>query len=91
RLKELMVRRAERVYVLAHGAKIGLRPFHAWYRMPLPWTLVTDASAPAERVAGLRALGVEVVVVDGGSTRIDGDAPTLASGTPASVTTSAAG
>lgn len=63
RLKELMVRRAERVYVLAHGAKVGLRPFHAWYRLPLPWTLVTDATAPPERLAALRAAGVDVVVV----------------------------
>ncbi|WP_380160039.1 DeoR/GlpR family DNA-binding transcription regulator [Kineococcus sp. R86509] len=64
RLKELMVRRAERVYVLAHGEKIGARPFHAWFRIPLPWTIVTDATAPTERVAALRARGVQVVVVD---------------------------
>ncbi|ABS05828.1 DeoR/GlpR family DNA-binding transcription regulator [Kineococcus radiotolerans] len=64
RLKELMARRADRVHVLAHGAKLGVRPFHAWVRLPLPWTVVTDATAPAERVAALRARGVEVVVVD---------------------------
>src|SRR5690606_20219864 len=30
RLKELMVRAAERVVVLAHSAKLEQRPFHAW-------------------------------------------------------------
>jgi len=64
RLKELMARRADRVYVLAHGEKIGARPFHAWVRLPLPWTVVTDTSAPLERVAALRSRGVDVVVVD---------------------------
>jgi DeoR/GlpR family transcriptional regulator of sugar metabolism len=62
RLKELMARRAERVYVLAHGAKLGTRPFHAWARLPLPWTLVTDASATPTAVAEFAAVGVDVVV-----------------------------
>lgn len=69
RLKELMARRADRVYVLAHGEKLGARPFHAWVRLPLPWTVVTDTTAPVERVAALRERGVEVVVVDGVDTR----------------------
>ncbi|NQX25749.1 DeoR/GlpR transcriptional regulator [Microbacteriaceae bacterium VKM Ac-2854] len=63
RLKEIMVRRAERVFVLAHGGKIGIAPFHAWLRIPPPWTLVTDATADEECVAALRERGVEVVVV----------------------------
>lgn len=44
RLKELMAQRADKVYVLAHGAKLGRRPFHAWARLPGGWTLVTTPS-----------------------------------------------
>lgn len=63
RLKELMMRRADNVYVLAHAAKLGQRPFHAWATMPSRWTLVTDADADAAQVAEFRASGVDVVVV----------------------------
>lgn len=62
RLKELMSRRAEKVYVLAHAAKLDHRPFHAWAKLPLPWTLVTDAAADPDVVDRLRSLGIEVVV-----------------------------
>jgi DeoR/GlpR family transcriptional regulator of sugar metabolism len=65
RLKELMARRADKVYVLAHAAKLDHRPFHAWARLPLPWTLVTDANADAGVVDTLRAKGVEVVIAGG--------------------------
>ncbi|MFG2891020.1 hypothetical protein [Streptomyces sp. NPDC048248] len=51
RLKELMSRRTDRVYVLAHGAKLGRAPFHAWATPTGEWTLVTDAWAPAEQTA----------------------------------------
>src|SRR5215207_1580347 len=44
RLKELMMARADHVYVLAHGAKIGEAPFHAWAPMPVRWTLVPDGT-----------------------------------------------
>ncbi len=64
RQKELMMRRAQHVYVLAHAAKLGQRPFHAWALMPDRWTLVTDASADRTEVAKFRDHGVEVVVVD---------------------------
>lgn len=63
RLKELMARRAERVYVLADAGKLGARPFHAWVQLPTPWTLVTDDAADAAEVAALRAAGVDVEVV----------------------------
>jgi DeoR/GlpR family transcriptional regulator of sugar metabolism len=63
RLKELMMRRAEFVYVLAHAAKLGQRPFHAWAPMPDRWTLVTDASADKSELAKFRDHGIEVVVV----------------------------
>lgn len=63
RLKELMMARASRVYVLADGSKLGQRPFHAWARMPATWTLVTDDGASPDEVARFRAAGVDVVVV----------------------------
>jgi DeoR/GlpR family transcriptional regulator of sugar metabolism len=59
RLKELMARRAERVYVLAHGAKLGRRPFHAWAQLPSSWTLVTTAGEAD--VEPFVRLGVTVV------------------------------
>ena len=62
RLKELMMGRADHVYVLAHGAKLGQGPFHAWAVMPSRWTLVTDESAPAEEVRRFEDKGIEVVV-----------------------------
>jgi DeoR/GlpR family transcriptional regulator of sugar metabolism len=65
RLKELMARRADKVYVLAHAAKLDHRPFHAWARLPLPWTLVTDENAEPRVVDQLRATGIDVVVVRG--------------------------
>ncbi|MFD4668642.1 DeoR/GlpR family DNA-binding transcription regulator [Lentzea sp. NPDC058450] len=63
RLKELMARRADHVYVLAHAAKLDQRPFHAWARLPLPWTLVTDSDADPAVVERLRGKGITVVVV----------------------------
>ncbi|TFD12137.1 DeoR/GlpR family DNA-binding transcription regulator [Cryobacterium sp. TMT4-10] len=65
RLKELMARRAGTIYVLAHGAKLGKKPFHAWARLALPWVLVTDRSASEEEINAFIAEGVTVVVVDG--------------------------
>lgn len=65
RLKELMARRADKVYVLAHAAKLDHRPFHAWAKLPLPWTLVTDATADPRVIDRLRATGIEVVVAAG--------------------------
>jgi DeoR/GlpR family transcriptional regulator of sugar metabolism len=63
RLKELMMARADHVYVLAHGSKIGDAPFHAWAVMPARWTLVTDATASPEALSAFSDKGVEVVVV----------------------------
>ncbi|MFE9722717.1 DeoR/GlpR family DNA-binding transcription regulator [Streptomyces sp. NPDC005794] len=66
RLKELMARRAEHVYVLAHAAKLGRRPFHAWAKLPPGWTLVTDAEADPDLVSALRARSIDVETVTGG-------------------------
>lgn len=62
RLKEVMVRRAERIYVLAHGAKIGTSPYHACLRLPTPWTLITDDSAPQQHLTQLEQFGVTVII-----------------------------
>ncbi|GAA1458382.1 DeoR/GlpR family DNA-binding transcription regulator [Williamsia maris] len=63
RLKEAMMDRAEHVYVLAHAAKLGKRPFHAWAPLPPGTTLVTDASATADLTDPFEAAGVTVVKV----------------------------
>jgi DeoR/GlpR family transcriptional regulator of sugar metabolism len=63
RLKELMARRGAAVYVLADSSKLGKRPFHAWARIALPWTLVTDADADPGQVALFRNAGVQVQLV----------------------------
>lgn len=64
RLKELMTRRGDHVYVLVHGAKVGRRPFHAWAPLPDRWTLVTDSSVDPAELGPFRTRGVEIVVVD---------------------------
>ena len=61
RLKELMARRAANLYVMAHAAKLGQRPFHAWTRLHAPWTLVTDGSNAD--VEAFRQRGVNVIQV----------------------------
>lgn len=64
RLKRLMARAAQRVYVLAHAAKLGARPFNAWTALDPSWTVVTDSGATPDQLAPFREAGVEVVVVD---------------------------
>jgi DeoR/GlpR family transcriptional regulator of sugar metabolism len=51
------------VYVLAHAAKLGQRPFHAWAPLPPPVTLVTDCSATDEQIRPFTDAGIEVVTV----------------------------
>lgn len=64
RLKELMSRRAERVFVVAHAEKLGRHPFHAWADLGAGWTLVTDESAAHEQIAPFTDRGITVVRVD---------------------------
>ncbi|WP_029090131.1 DeoR/GlpR family DNA-binding transcription regulator [Brevibacterium album] len=64
RLKELMSRRAERVYVVAHAEKLGRSPFHAWADLGPGWTLVTDDSATQEQTAQFTDRGIAVIRVD---------------------------
>lgn len=61
RLKDLMAQRSTHVYLLAHAAKLGRRPFHAWTRLAPGWTLVTTAHEA--QVASFRERGVHVVTV----------------------------
>ena len=60
RLKELMARRGNVVYVLADSSKLGLRPFHAWARLALPWTLVTDDGADPGQVRSQGTQGLRL-------------------------------
>lgn len=61
RLKELMIERADTVYILAHATKLGQRPFHAWAPIPAGTTLVTDESASDAAVDPFRAAGLNTV------------------------------
>jgi DeoR/GlpR family transcriptional regulator of sugar metabolism len=61
RLKELMAQRCTHVYVLAHGAKLGRRPFHAWAPLAPGWTLVTTGEE--DLVAPFEKRGIRVVTV----------------------------
>jgi DeoR/GlpR family transcriptional regulator of sugar metabolism len=63
RLKEIMIDRADAVYVLAHSDKLGRRPFHAWAPIPPGATLVTDTAATDAQVAPFEAAGITVVRV----------------------------
>ena len=60
RLKEVMAARSAKTYVLAHAAKLGHRPFHAWAPLPNGWTLVTDEAAAPAAVEEFRRHGVDV-------------------------------
>lgn len=64
RLKEMMARASERVYVLAHSAKLGTTPFNAWVQLPGKWTLVTDTGATAEQLAPFQRRGIETVLAE---------------------------
>ncbi|WP_260024272.1 DeoR/GlpR family DNA-binding transcription regulator [Microbacterium enclense] len=68
RFKEIVARRTRSLYVLAHAAKLGHAPFDAWARLDLPWTLVTDESAPATVVEDFRSAGITVVVAPAAGT-----------------------
>ena len=58
-----MIERSERLIVLADGSKLGSRTMAAVAPASTIDTLVTDASAPADELEALRALGVTVDVI----------------------------
>src|SRR3954452_4823156 len=61
RLKEIMIERPSRIYVLAHAEKLGRKPFHAWAPIPGGATLVTDATATDDLTAPFEKAGLHVV------------------------------
>jgi DeoR/GlpR family transcriptional regulator of sugar metabolism len=61
RLKEIMIERANEVYVLAHADKLGRRPFHAWAPIPRGATLVTDSAATDAQTRPFEKAGIQVV------------------------------
>jgi DeoR/GlpR family transcriptional regulator of sugar metabolism len=62
-LKELMVRHADEVVVLADHTKLAAAPFAYYAELDRPYTLITDSLAPAERVRELEERGLARVVV----------------------------
>lgn len=62
-LKELMARRSNRAFVLAHASKLGQQEYKYSARIETDWTLVTDWTAGTAVVEQFRRNGVEVVVV----------------------------
>ncbi|MGA9873424.1 MAG: DeoR/GlpR family DNA-binding transcription regulator [Rhodococcus sp. (in: high G+C Gram-positive bacteria)] len=62
RLKEMMMERAGKTYVLAHSAKLGQKPFHAWAPIPPGTTLVTDSGATREQIEPFEHASIEVVI-----------------------------
>jgi len=60
-VKEQAASRSDAVALLADGSKLGPARLPAWLPLDPAWTLVTDASAPAEAVAVIEAAGVRVV------------------------------
>jgi DeoR/GlpR family transcriptional regulator of sugar metabolism len=72
RLKELMMNRADHVYVLADSSKLGRTPFDAWAPIERPWTLITDCGASEEQLGPFRARSEATVLMAGGG---DGGGP----------------
>ncbi|MCW2797267.1 DeoR/GlpR family DNA-binding transcription regulator [Nocardioides sp.] len=64
RLKAIVMSRAPELYVLAHGEKVGARPFHSWTYLERSWHLITDTTADERVLDEFRTQGVDVIVVD---------------------------
>lgn len=60
-VKEQAAGRSDTVVLLADTTKLGPAQLPAWLPLDPAWTVVTDASAPAEVVEALAATGVQVV------------------------------
>lgn len=59
-VKERAAARAADVVVLADGSKLAPASLPAWLPIEASWTVVTDASAPADSVEALRRRGLTV-------------------------------
>lgn len=84
-MKQRMIAAARRVVVLADGTKFGAPSFATICRAESIDALITDDGAPADALAALRELGVEVTVVpadpgDGGAG--EGATPAAAAAEP---------
>ncbi|MFL5779082.1 MAG: DeoR/GlpR family DNA-binding transcription regulator [Chloroflexota bacterium] len=64
-VQRAVIERAARLVVIADGSKLGQPTASVVGPAERVTTLVTDQSAPADEVEGLRRRGVDVVVVDG--------------------------
>jgi DeoR family transcriptional regulator of aga operon len=65
RTNHAMVHKAQRTVVVADGSKIGRVALAQMADLERVATLITDRSADAAELEGIRAAGVEVVVADG--------------------------
>lgn len=61
RLKELIAQRCNHVYLVAHAAKLGRRPYHAWTPLSPGWTLITTGTA--SQTADFSKRGIRVIAV----------------------------
>ena len=61
RLKEVMMQRTTKIYVLAHADKLGRKPFHAWAPIPAGATLVTDSGATDDQIQPFEKASITVV------------------------------
>jgi DeoR/GlpR family transcriptional regulator of sugar metabolism len=62
-VQRLMIEHSDRVTIVADGSKIGATTMAAVAPATAVHRLVTDSAAPADELAALEALGVEIVVV----------------------------
>lgn len=63
RLKSLMMKQADRVYVLADGSKFHRPTDQFWSAFPSEWTLITTHDAPAEVLANMRTFGANQIII----------------------------
>jgi DeoR/GlpR family transcriptional regulator of sugar metabolism len=62
-VQRLMIEHSEHVTVVADGSKVGATTMAAVAPATAVDTLITDSAAPAEELAALEALGIDIVVV----------------------------
>ena len=63
-VKQAMLEVAERSYLLVDHTKLGATALHEIVGLTEVDAVVTDAGAPADRLAELHAIGVEVVIAE---------------------------
>ena len=60
-VKSAMIRAAEKVYLLADSSKLGYSSFASLGRINLIDSLITDKNLPAEKLAILKEMHIEVL------------------------------